>query len=694
MRLRITEAASCILLGLCMHLLYCTPLCLLAGGAVVDSASEFFAPWDATADLLSENVDTFTVSDEQTLRDAENTDLRVLLSNSDVIEISAQLEDEVTQANTEDARKNPRTLSSEQKPSGTSRFLTRFCLSVFLALCLCFLAVHGKEFPTSQATKKSRIQRTRGLDDELSSRLKALRASIPVADQLGTAVNTAEARELLQEVHANVPKEGEGDGKAGTIREASIANAFSAMRGLQQAAVKEAGSILQENFDNLSSVSSFLKGWEKAYLGEKEAGELSPLVTALRLSQNHFLEVSQQMQEVYEMLEQAQSFEDKQVMNSLLSTTDSFNFISKLQEDRESAATLALEQHKMAEAAMRMALSRKTTRGFRQRWGELEIAQAYVNIAREAGAAVAAEGESAESVAEVRGHLDEAEVRLTKYEEELKGLTDYSRSEAHDSISDTLARNITLELEQESLRASLENYWVIFKNHVKMPGKLEDSGRESVKSVLRQALQRISQDRDTMDVAITSILSRMAQVFGDREMNNRLSLSEKENHDILHRRMTAEMLNFLGRAEGRMIQLESSLQSLDQEEDTKAAAETMENAAASAVESSDELTGFRLSLLRIQVLISAAQIANSTMEEATEVSKELRGLLSNSSMQPSKLHLLLYSVSELESMLTQNYWEARTAVALEDRIKAAGQMQDLTFSLRHIFYLLKKQQLP
>ncbi|KAL8450215.1 hypothetical protein Emed_002611 [Eimeria media] len=654
MRPRSTKTASCILLGLCMHVLSGAFSSLLVDGAVTETASEFFGPWDTTADLLSEKVGTFTVNDEQTLRDVDNTDLRVLLSNSDIIEeTDAQLEDGATQGNTEDARKNARLLATQQKSSDTSRFVKPFYVSVFVALCLCFLALQGKGFSTFEVLKRSRILERGGADDELRSRLKALRALIPLAGHLAEAVNTEEAHELLQAVHANVPKEGEGDGKAGAIHEENVKNAFSAMRELQQAAVKEAGNILQKNFDNLSNVSSFLKEWEKGYLGEKEAGEMSPLITALRVSHNHFLRISQHMQEVY--------------------------------------ACLAREQRTKAEAAMRNVSSRKTSRGFRQLRGEVEIARACVNIAREAGAAAAAEGESA---AELQGHLDKAELRLTKYKKELRRLTSSNLSKSRDSISDTLARNITLELEQETLRTSLSNYWVIFKNHVKMPRKLEDSGRESVKFVLRRALQRIFEDRGTMDDLITSRLSEMAQVFDDPEVNNQLTLSEKENYGILHRRMAAEMLNFLGRAEGRMVQLESLLQSLDQEEDTEAAAEMMKHAAASAVESSDELAGFSLSLSRIRVLISAAQIANNTMQQATELSKELRGLISNSSMEPSQLGLLLFSVSQLESMLAQNYWEARNAAALEDRIKAAGQMQELTLSLRHILYLVKNNSFP
>ncbi|KAL8450209.1 hypothetical protein Emed_002605 [Eimeria media] len=691
MSLRATKAAACILLGLCMHVVSWAPLCLLAGEAVTETASEFFGPWDNRTEGLSRNVGTSTVSNEETLKDVENTDLRVLLSTSDITdEIGAQLEDGATQGNTEDAKKNPRTLAFDHKPPHTSRSIKWFHVSVFVALYLCFLALRRKGSLTSEAVEKSRTQRTGGVDETLSSRLKALQALIPVVDQLGKAVNTAEACELLQAIHANVPKEGEGDGKGETIHEENVKNAFSAMRGLQQAAAKQAGGILQMNFDNLSSVSSFLEEWDKGYLGEKEAEELSCLVSALRLSQNHFLEVSQHMQEVYEMLKQAQSFEDEQVMKTLLSTTDSFKFILKLQEDRESAATLALEQCKMAEAAMRMVLSRKTSQGFRQQWGELEIARAHVNIARKAGGAVAAEGESA---AELQSHLDKTELRLAKYEEELKRLMNYSRLKPHDSISDALTRNVTLGLEQESLSSLLENYWDLFQKHVKMPRKLEDTGRESVRSVLRQALRRISQDKDTMDVAITSTLSKMAEVFEDPEMNNQLTFSKERNHDILQRRMAAEMLKLLGKAESRMVQLESLLQSLDQEEDFSAAAKMMEDAVASAVQSSDELTDLRLSLLRISLLISAVQIANSTMEEATEVSKELWGLITNTSMEPTKLDLPLYSVSDLESMLIQDYGVARIAVALDDRIRAAGQMQDLTFSLRHVLYLLKQQQL-
>ncbi|KAL8450217.1 hypothetical protein Emed_002613 [Eimeria media] len=682
MRPRFTKAASCILLGLRMHVLSGAPSSLLVDGAVIETASEFFGPWDTTADLLSEKLGTFTVNDEQTLRDVDNTDLRVLLSNSDIIEeTDAQLEDGATQGNTEDARKNARLLATQQKSSDTSRFVKPFYVSVFVALCLCFLALQGKGFPTFEVLKRSRILERGGVDDELRSTLKALRALISIAGHLAEAVNTEEAHELLQAVHANVPKEGEGDGKAGAIHEENVKNAFSAMRELQQAAVKEAGNILQKNFDNLSSVSSFLEEWDKGYLGEKEAGEMSPFITALRVSHNHFLRISQHMQEVYGTLEQAQSFEDEQVIDSLLSTTHSFLFILKLQEEREDAAYLALEQRDMAGTAMKRVLLRTTSRGFRQRKGELEIARAYVNIAREAGAAAAAEGDS---VAELQGHLDEAEVRLTKYEEELGGL----------AISDILTLSITLEQMQKSLRAPLENYWVFFENHVKMPRKLEDSGRESVKSVLRQALQRISQDRDTMDAATTSRLSHMAQVFDDPELSNQLALSKEENHDILHRRMAAEMLNFLGRAEGRVAQLESLLQSLDQEEDFNAAAEMMKNAAASAVESSNELNELFLSSLRLNLLNSAEVVAKRTMEEATELAKELRRVILSSSMEPEQREGLLDSVSELEGMLTENYREARNAAALEDRIEAAGQMQELTFSLRDVLYFQKSNSFP
>ncbi|KAL8450210.1 hypothetical protein Emed_002606 [Eimeria media] len=688
MRLRVTKAVPCIPLGLCMHVLSWAPLCLLAGGSVTETASEFIGPWNTPAEALSENAGTFTVSDEQSLiRAFENTDLRVLLSDSHIAEdTGAQVEDGATQGNTEDARKNARLLASEHKPSYTSRSVKHFYVSVFVALCLCFVALRQKGPPTSQAFEESRVQQKDGIDDKLSSRLKALQALIPVADQLGKAVNTTEARELLQVVHANVPKEGEGDGKAGAIHEENIKNALGAMRELQQAAVKKAGGILRKDFDNLSSVSSFLKEWEKGYPDQKEAGELSPLITALEMSQNHLLQISQHMQEVYEMLDQAQSFEDEQVMNSLLSTTDGFGVILKLQEERKNAAYLSLKQRKMAEAAMRNVSSRKTSRAFRQLSEELEIAQAYVKIARNTGAAAAAE---VDSVAEVQGHLEKAELRLAEYEEELRRLMSYSLSKPRDSISDTLNRSITVEKKQKSLRASLENYLVFFQSHVKMPGKLEDSGRESVKSVLRQALQRISQDRDTMNAAITSRLSEMAQAFEDPELNNQLALSKKGDNDNLQRRMAAELLSLLGRADGRTTQLESLLQSLDQEENLDAAAKMMEDAAASAVESFDELKKRHLSSLRINLLISAEEVAKSTMEEATEVSKELRGLITNSSMEPNKLDFLLHSVSELERMLTEKYWEARNAAALEDRIRAAGQVQELTLSLRRVSCFLK-----
>ncbi|KAL8447605.1 hypothetical protein Emed_004269 [Eimeria media] len=684
MRLRSLKAACCIVLGLCMHVVSWAPLCVLAGGALVVSTKEFVGLWDTTAEALSENVGTFTVSDVQTLRDMEDTDLLLLLSNSDIIdETDAQLEDGGTQGNTGDAKKNPSFLAFKQKLSHTSRSVTGLCVLMVAALCLWFLTVRQKAPLTSQAVEESLIQQEDGIDDKLRSRLKALQALIPAADQLGKAVDTTEARELLQAVHAHVPKKGEGDDKGGTIHEASIENAFSAIRELQQAAIKKAEGILRKDFDSLSRLSSFLKEWEKGFLDQKEAQELSPLITALRLSQNHFLRISQHMQEVYKTLEQRQSFEDEQVLNSFLSTTDDFEFILKLQEERENAATLALQQRKMAETAMRMALSRKTSRAFRQLWGELEIAQAYVNIARNAGAAVAAEGQSA---VELQGHLENAKLRLAKYAEELKRLLNYSLSKPRDSISGTLTRSRTLQQEQESLRASLADYWVTFKNDVKMPGKLEDSGRESVKSVLRQALQCISQDRYTMDVAITSRLSEMAQVLDDPEMENQLALSEKGDNDTLQRRMAAEMLNLSARAGGRIIHLESLLQSLDQEEDFSAAAKMMEDAAASAVESFDERQESRLSFLRLRLLIFAEEVAKRTMEESTEVSKELRGLITNSSMDPNKLDLLLHSVSELERLLTENYWEARNAAGLEDRIKAASQVQELTFSLRHVLY--------
>ncbi|KAL8443852.1 hypothetical protein Emed_006551 [Eimeria media] len=690
MRLRSLKAACCIVLGLCMHVVSWAPLCLVAGGAVIESGSEFIEHLDTTADLLSENVGTFTLSDEQlSIRVVEKTDLRVLLSNSDVIdEIDAQLEDGVTQGNTEDARKkNPRFLALEQKLSHLSRSLTSLFVLIVAALCLWFLTFRQKGPPTSQAFEESLIQQEDGIDDKLRSRLKALQALIPLADQLGTAVDTTEARELLQAVHANVPKEGEGDDKGSTVHEENIENALSAIRGLQQAAVKEAGSILQMNFDNLSSVSSLLEEWEKGYFSEKEVEGLSPFITALKLWQNHFLEVSQHMQEVYKVLEQTQSFEDEQDVTSLLSTTDGFKFISKLQEERESAVDLALRQRKMAESAMRMALSRKTSQGFRQQWGELEIAHAYVNIAKQPEAVAALDWGSA---AELQEHLDEAELRLTKCEEELKRLMTDSLSRQHDSISGTLTRNATLKKEQENLRASLANYWDNFGKHVEMPTKLEDSGRESVKSVLTQALQRISKDRDTMDTIITSTLSRMAKVFDDPEMNKETVLFQKGMHGILHRRMAAEMLNLLERGESRTVQLKSFLQSVEQQENTKAAARMMKNAVFLAVQSSDELTELLLSVLRTNLLISVERNASSTMEEAADVLEELKDFSSN----PKELKTLLDAAAEQESLLTEAYREAKNAGALEDRIKAAGRIQELSSSLRHRAYTLKYNTLP
>ncbi|KAL8447608.1 hypothetical protein Emed_004272 [Eimeria media] len=687
MRLRSIKAASCTLVGLCMHVLSGAPSSLLVDGAVTETAREFIGPRNTTADLLSEGVGTSTVSDEGTLRDVDNTNLRVLLSNSDITEeTGAQLEDGAKQGNTEDARKNPRSLAPERKPCDISRSVKRFHVSVFVALCLCILAVRGKGFPIFDFLKKSSILQTGGVDEKLISGVKVLRKLVPVADSLGKAVDTAEARELLKVVHANIPEDGEGDGKAVTIHEENIKNGLSAMRGLQHASVKEMARILRENFDNLSSLSSLLKEWEKGYFSDEGAKELSPFITALRVSQKLFVDASQHMQVIYDLLEQAQSYEDEQFVKSLQTSRDDFKAFLSLQEVREKAATLALEQCKMAEAAIRMALSRKASQGFWQVWGELEIAQAYVDIARKAGGVAAAEGESA---AEVQDHLDKAQLRLAKYKEELNRLMDYSRLETHDSISDTLTRSITFEEKQESLRSLLANYWDLFEKQVKMPEKLEDSGRESVRSVLRQALQRISADRDAMNVAVTSRLSEMAKVFDDPVMNNQHALSKQGNHDLLQRRMAAEMLDLLDKAEGRIVQVDSLLQSVDQEEDTKAAAKMMKDAVASAVQSSDELTRLRLSLLRIDLLISAAQAANSTMEKASENYEKLRGLMINSSLEPNRLERLLQSFSEMKDMLTQKHSLARTAVAIEDRIQAAGRMQEMAFSLRQGLCLLE-----
>ncbi|KAL8435173.1 hypothetical protein ACSSS7_002652 [Eimeria intestinalis] len=85
--------------------------------------------------------------------------------------------------------------------------------------------------------------------------------------------------------------------------------------------------------------------------------------------------------------------------------------VVKLQEERGKAAMLATERRIRAEAAMRMTISNGTTQGFPRRWGEFQIAQAYLGIAREVGKVAAAEGQSA---AEVQCHLDEAKLRLAQ----------------------------------------------------------------------------------------------------------------------------------------------------------------------------------------------------------------------------------------------------------------------------------------
>ncbi|KAL8444632.1 hypothetical protein Emag_005415 [Eimeria magna] len=684
--------ASCILVGLCMHGPSWPPLCLLAGGTAIESGNESFGSGNSRPESLGENLGSLTVSAEQTWGGVENADLHVLPSNSDVTdEIGAQLEDGTTQGNIEVAGKYPRNLAFEQKPFHPSLSSTGFRVSMVVAVCLCFLALPRKGPPTPQAGEQSRIQQTGEVDEKLSSRYKALQALVPVADQLAKTVDTAEARELLEAVHANVLEAGEADGEGSTMNEASIEKALSAMRALQQAAIKEAGSILWEKFDNLSSVSLSLEDWEDRYFSEEETEGLSPFITALTLSQNQFLEVSQHMREVYQELEQAQPFEDEQDVNSLLSTTNAFRFVLKLHQEKEVAAALASEQLKMAEAAMRMALSRKTSQGFRQLWGKFEIAQAHLNMAMKAGGAAAEEGESA---AEVQGHLDEAELRLAKYKAELKRLMNYSRSDSHDSISSALTRNITLEQEQESLSASLAKHWDLFKKHLKTPRKLDDSVRESVKLVLRRALQRISQDRDTMDAAIISTFSRMTRVFGASELNDQRALFQIGMHDVLRRRMTEDTLNLLNRGEGRIAQLEYLLQLVDQEEDTNAVEKMMESAVASAVQSSDELTGLLLSLLRINLLISLERDANSTMMEATDFFQELKGFSSQSSLGPAQLECLLDAVGEQENLLAQACWAARNAGALEDRIKAAGRIQESSFLLRHSAYSLKYNIFP
>ncbi|KAL8435172.1 hypothetical protein ACSSS7_002651 [Eimeria intestinalis] len=685
MRLRLIKRACCVLVGLRMRLPHWTLLCLLVDSAVTASLNESSGRWDSQAEVMSADVDASTVTAGQTSRVLRNTELNGLSSITDTSDgVGLQLEDIPKQHSIENAKNYLKTLATAQKPSHRSRFIIGLCVSMVLFMCLGSLALRWKGPSSLQAVEESRIQQTGGIGEDLSKRLKALRALVSVAEELGKAVHTAEARELLEAIHTNVPKEGEEEDS--TKLEMSIENALGALRGLQQAALKEAGCLLQTDFDNLSSVTLFLQEWEKAYLSDKESKELSPFIAALTSSQNHFLQVSQQMHEVYAGLEQAPPIRDEHDVTSLRYTADGLNFVVRLQQDRGNVAMLATEQRIVAEAAVRMTLSRGTTQGFRQRWGEFQIAQAYLKIAREGRGAAGAEGQIA---AEVQGHLDEADLRLAQYEAELKQLIKYSRSKARDSISGALARTITLEQEQESLRASLARHWDLFNERVKMPEKLEESGRENVKMVLRQALQRISQDRDTMDAAITSTLSRMARVFDDLELNDQMALSKSSMHGSLQRRMAAEVLNLSGKGERRFVRVQSELQSVVQEEGTRAAAKMMKHAVASAVQSFDDLTAARLSLLRINLLISVDNTAKHTMEEAAKICAEVKSLLSNNFVEATKLAILVDSESELEDLLAQACWAARNAVALEDRVKAAGRMQELTLSLRHLSYTLK-----
>ncbi|KAL8435170.1 hypothetical protein ACSSS7_002649 [Eimeria intestinalis] len=685
MRLRATKKACCALVWLCMQLLPWPPLCLLLCGGVVASANELFGFSDHPPEVLSENVGTLTVTAEQST-DLEDTELGGLLFTSDVIdEGTAELENITIEPNTENAEKHLETVASAQKPSDPSRAFKDLCMAMVLALCLGFLALRWERAPSQQAVGENNVQQTGSVDENLGNRLKALRALIPVAKELGKAVGTAEAREFLEAIHSRAPKEGEEEDS--TKLEMSLEKALSALRGLRQAAVEEAGYILRKDFDNLRAVTSLVEEWEEAHLSRKELEELSPFITALTLSRNHFLQVSQQMQEVYEGLKQPRPLGDERDVDLLLSTANGFKLFVKLQQEREYAANLATEQRTMAEAAMRMTLSRATAQGFRQRWGGYEVARAHLNIAREAGGATPAEGQTVAE--EDQGYLEEAELLLAIHETKLKQLMDYSRTTSRDIILGMLTRNSILEQEQESLRASLMRHWDHFSKHMKMPEKLEDRGRECIKGVVSQALQRVTQDRDMMDAAITSTLSTMAQVFADPELNNKEAISKSGAHDVLQRRMAAGMLRLLGKWERRFVLLQSDLQSLDQEQDSVAAAKMMEDAVASTVLSSDDLTAVRLSQLRINLLISVEQTAKRTMEEAAKVSDELRRSPSSSYLGPTELGTLLAEAFRLERLLTQACWAARNAGALEDRIEAAARMQELGLDLRHISYILK-----
>ncbi|KAL8435171.1 hypothetical protein ACSSS7_002650 [Eimeria intestinalis] len=685
MRLRAAKGSCCALVGLCMQQLHWLPLCLLVGTAVVASETGFLGSWNSSAEVSSGTVGGGAVAARRTSTDLEDTGLRGLLLTSDVTdEGTAGAENIQIEHNTENAGKYPRSLASAQEPSASSRAFRGLCVSTVLALCLGFLALRWKRPPFLQAAGESHVQQTGTVDENLSKRLKALRELAPVAEELGRAVDTAEASELLEAFHACVQNKGEEEDS--TKLEMSIENALSALRRLQRAATEEVGYLLQKDFDNLKSVTTLLQEWEEAPLGEEKAEEMSPFIMALTSSQDHFMHVSKLMQEIYEGLKQAPPIVDEHDLHSLRYTADGVDFVVKLQHERGNAAMLAAEQRIRAEAAMRMTLSRGTIQGFRQRWGEYEIAHAYLSIAREGRGAAGAEGQSA---AGLQGHLDEAELRLAKYEAELKQLMDHTRSTSHDTILNTLTRNNTLEQEQESLRASLEKHWELFIERVKMPEKLEESGRESVKMVLMQALQRISQDRDMMYEAITSTLSRMAQVFADTGLSIQAASTESEVHDIFARSMLEEMVNVSSNGKGRLGMVQSELQLVDQEEDTNAAAKMMEDAVASAVLSSAELTAVRLSQLRIELLISVERTAKRTMEEATKVFEELKSSSSSSNLEPTEMEILLDSVSELEYLIAQACWAARNAGALEDRIDAAGRMQEVALSLRHLSYLLK-----
>ncbi|KAL8445830.1 hypothetical protein Emed_005310 [Eimeria media] len=496
-------------------------------------------------------------------------------------------------------------VSTSRPRSRFSRIaLSPAALSVYLALLigLGVLAYRSKARPVPPAPKPPAVEAPPS-EDELSERLKALKEMLPVADHFAKLAGTPESEEQVAEARREVQRAHALQETDSTKMLECLDKAQETISKLREAALAKADALMEDpDAAKIDGLVLFLKQLESAPLTHSQAKTLSPFTYVLKGVQAQFEELTEAMEEVRSHIDDETRVEQGLDVSVLDALEEDMEFLQKLQKNRKSLVEHGIEQQSGAAGALGLMLTQRFARDLRHVHGSIDLAEVYQDLASTVAAEMAA-----------RGKVDE---RLERYLLALQGELSQSKRELAQLLEDTamiplqknpsliLARSQTLATAYKKLSHSVRTSWDQTVRHLKVPSELEFRSLERVKAMVKTSLQRVSQEGMTIFDLLKSALNDMEKVAGQKHAGIQyVKVFENAAFEKMAKASVSALLNLQAKAEGRVSNVSSLLDSLIPGVGLEAAASFMEEAANIAAASSADLSEARVHCLRIHSLV-------------------------------------------------------------------------------------------